>query len=98
MSIYTRKGDGGNTSLFTGEPVTKDDMRVQVYGTFDECQAQLGMARAFVKNDRVAAIIYDLQADISCACAELASNPDGVSRLKRRLGPQDVAGLERLIA
>ncbi len=44
--IYTRKGDKGNTSLFSGERVEKISSRVEAYGTVDECNACLGVAKA----------------------------------------------------
>mgnify|MGYP003623058290 CR=1 FL=1 len=97
MKIYTRKGDTGNTRLFSGEQVTKDDLRVQTYGTFDECQAQLGMARALIQDAELRCIVYGIQQDISSACAELASNPMTFSRLKRRIGGEDAAKLEKNI-
>jgi ATP:cob(I)alamin adenosyltransferase len=97
MNIYTRKGDSGNTRLFTGEQVTKDDLRVQTYGTLDEFQAQLGMARSLMQDQKLACIVYGIQQDISSACAELASNPETFSRLKRRVGQKEAAELEKHI-
>jgi len=97
MSIYTRKGDSGNTRLFSGEAVTKDDLRVQTYGTLDEFQAQLGMARALIEDEALGSIVYGIQQDVSSACAELASNPETFSRLKRRIGGEDAAKLEKQI-
>ena len=44
--IYTRTGDGGETSLFGGRRVSKDDLRVRAYGTIDELNAAIGLARA----------------------------------------------------
>ena len=46
MKIYTRKGDGGDTSLFGGKTVSKDDIRVEAYGTVDELNSFLGLAIA----------------------------------------------------
>ncbi len=46
MKIYTRKGDGGDTVLFGGRPVSKDDIRVETYGTVDELNSVLGLAVA----------------------------------------------------
>ena len=46
MKIYTRKGDGGETSLFGGKQVSKDDIRVEAYGTVDELNSFLGLAIA----------------------------------------------------
>lgn len=46
MKIYTRTGDEGTTALFGGKRVQKDDLRVAAYGTVDEANAFLGLARA----------------------------------------------------
>jgi cob(I)alamin adenosyltransferase len=46
MKIYTRRGDGGDTSLFGGKQVSKDDIRVEAYGTVDELNSFLGLAIA----------------------------------------------------
>lgn len=46
MKIYTRTGDGGETGLFGSERVPKDDARVSAYGSVDEANAALGLARA----------------------------------------------------
>ena len=42
MRIYTRTGDGGETSLFDGTRVNKDDARIEAYGTLDELNAVVG--------------------------------------------------------
>ena len=47
--IYTRGGDKGKTSLSTGERVAKYDLRVEAYGTVDEANATLGLARLEVE-------------------------------------------------
>ena len=44
--IYTRTGDGGETSLFGGGRISKDDLRVRAYGTIDELNAVIVLARA----------------------------------------------------
>lgn len=46
MKIYTRTGDDGSTALFGGSRVGKDDFRVEAYGTVDEANSALGLARA----------------------------------------------------
>ena len=45
MSVVTKTGDQGQTSLFTGERIAKDDARVEVYGKVDSLGSALGMAR-----------------------------------------------------
>jgi cob(I)alamin adenosyltransferase len=95
--IYTKKGDLGLTSLFSGEKVAKDDFRLQAYGALDELQAQLGMARALTKNQELGPILIEIQRDISAACAELASNSDVRARLSRHIEQSDTERLETCI-
>jgi len=52
MKIYTKTGDKGETSLFGGKRVWKDDLRISAYGTIDELNAQLGVAITEMKNIR----------------------------------------------
>jgi len=49
MKIYTRTGDEGHTGLFGGDRVPKSDARVRAYGTVDEANAALGVARAALR-------------------------------------------------
>jgi cob(I)alamin adenosyltransferase len=95
--IYTRKGDLGQTTLFSGENVAKDDLRLESYGALDELQAQLGMARSLSKDHELAAILIEIQSDISIACSELASNPEVRAHLSRHIGGSDTERLERCI-
>jgi len=46
MKIYTKSGDDGKTGLFRGPRVSKDDARIEAYGTVDELSAVIGLARA----------------------------------------------------
>ncbi len=46
MKIYTKQGDAGKTKLLDGQWVSKDDLRLRTYGTFDELNAVLGLIRA----------------------------------------------------
>ena len=52
MSISTKGGDGGKTSLIGGMRVSKADLRVEAYGTVDELDAALGFARSICTNQR----------------------------------------------
>ena len=73
MGVYTKTGDKGQTSLFTGERVDKDSLRVETYGTIDEMNSALGMARTFCENEDVKTRIYLLQKNVSLFMADLAS-------------------------
>lgn len=87
--IYTRGGDKGETSLGRGERVAKHDLRVEAYGTSDEANAVIGLARAAiertVKNDtlrshvdnmlkRIQNDLFDLGADL-CTIEGKAGEP-----------------------
>ena len=48
--IYTRGGDAGETSLGRGERVAKHDIRVEAYGTVDETNSVVGLARCTIAN------------------------------------------------
>ncbi|MFV0295031.1 MAG: cob(I)yrinic acid a,c-diamide adenosyltransferase [Hyphomicrobiaceae bacterium] len=71
--IYTRTGDDGTTALGTGERVKKHDARIWAYGTVDETNAAIGMARLHVGSEprllsglgRVQNDLFDLGADLS---------------------------------
>ncbi|NLD05238.1 MAG: cob(I)yrinic acid a,c-diamide adenosyltransferase [Synergistaceae bacterium] len=61
INITTKGGDNGTTSLGNGVRVDKDDQRVELYGTLDECQAALGMARAACLSPKTAEDIFFLE-------------------------------------
>lgn len=51
MKIYTKTGDKGETSLFTGQRVSKNDPFIDAIGTVDECNCTIGMAVAFLPTE-----------------------------------------------
>ncbi|HTG53334.1 MAG TPA: ATP:cob(I)alamin adenosyltransferase, partial [Gemmatimonadaceae bacterium] len=53
MKIYTRTGDTGDTGLFGGGRVRKDDPRVEAYGDVDELNAAIGLARSMAPVPRI---------------------------------------------
>ena len=73
MSITTKTGDHGETSLLTGERVKKSGLRVDTYGTLDEVDSALGLARAFSDKDDVAERILQLQRKMPALMADFAS-------------------------
>ncbi|HET6158984.1 MAG TPA: cob(I)yrinic acid a,c-diamide adenosyltransferase [Dongiaceae bacterium] len=70
--IYTKSGDKGTTALGTGKRVPKHDLRVEAFGTVDEANAAIGIARLHTSGDADAALariqndLFDLGADL-CA-------------------------------
>jgi cob(I)alamin adenosyltransferase len=85
--IYTRTGDDGTTALGTGERRKKYDLRIAAYGTLDEVNAVIGVARLHAAGDRafdalLARIqndLFDVEADL-CMPSEKGKGPGG-SRL-----------------
>ncbi len=69
MKIYTRTGDAGQTSLFGGARVAKDDPRIEAYGTLDELNSQLGVALATIgphdELQRVQADLFEIGAHLA---------------------------------
>lgn len=75
--IYTRTGDGGQTRLSTGQPVSKSDSRVEAYGTTDELNAVIGVARLHSgQNDRIDAMLGRIQNELFDLGADLATPLD----------------------
>jgi cob(I)alamin adenosyltransferase len=72
VKIYTKTGDGGETSLFDGTRVLKTDPRVAAYGDVDELQAALGVTGATGLDDSLAAMVTTIQRDLFALGARLA--------------------------
>ena len=64
MKIYTRTGDDGQTGLLGSGRVPKDDPRIEAYGTVDELNAALGLARAVGLGDELDGCLARIQADL----------------------------------
>ena len=64
MKIYTRRGDAGETDLFGGGRVAKDDARVSAYGDVDELNACLGVAAAATDQDDLRALIVRIESSL----------------------------------
>jgi ATP:cob(I)alamin adenosyltransferase len=73
MSITTKTGDTGETGLWSGQRISKDDLRVECYGTLDELNSFLGEAKHYVKSAEVHKIIEQVQKDLFKVAGELAT-------------------------
>ena len=93
--IYTRTGDDGTTALGSGRRVSKFDLRVECYGTLDETNAAIGLARLHTRSDpALDAMLARIQNDLFDLGAELC-HPDESKDARGRLSVSD-AQVERL--
>src|SRR6185295_1330325 len=82
--IYTRSGDDGTTALGSGERRKKYDPRIEAYGTLDEANAVIGIARLHTANDavldrmlaRIQNDLFDVEADL-CMPSDKGKGPGG---------------------
>jgi len=91
--LYTRTGDKGETSLYSGKRVGKESVRVEAYGTVDELNSQIGAARAFLK-DKAGPVDQNLrkvQGDLFVLGGNLALTP------VPRIGKEHVERLEKMV-
>jgi cob(I)alamin adenosyltransferase len=103
--VYTRTGDDGTTALVGGVRVPKDSRRIAAYGTIDELNASLGLARVF-NEERLAEgeghqwlddVLRRLQNELFDLGSELATPEDAVYEGMFRFSEQEVKALERLM-
>jgi cob(I)alamin adenosyltransferase len=98
--LYTRSGDAGVTSLFGGGRVSKDDPRVEAYGTIDELNAVLGVAVSFIEDQRLKNELTGIQNELFNVGSELASENAGdkAAEFGRMFAEADakIAALEKL--
>jgi cob(I)alamin adenosyltransferase len=98
VKIYTRKGDGGETGIWGGVRLGKDDPRVEAIGAVDECNAAVGVALAHDLPDRLAALLRQVQSALFIVGSELmAPDPAGPGGSLPRISDDDAALLEQAI-
>jgi len=94
VKIYTKTGDRGETGLFAGGRVPKDDQRVETYGTVDELNAILGMTRTQLADDEVGGLLQRIAGELFCLGADLATPLDAKAPWIVRIDEFMVARLE----
>lgn len=100
MSIATRTGDDGETGLMYNRRVRKHDVRVEAYGTVDELNAFLGVARARVGDAWAVRMILETQRELVLLMGELAVLPEDMDRYLERytlLGEGALARLDGVV-
>jgi len=80
--VYTGKGDDGSTGLLFGGRVPKDHLLPEAYGTVDEAQAAIGLARAATeRGSELDVALVEVERDLYVLMAELATQPENRSKL-----------------
>ncbi|MBE2182061.1 MAG: cob(I)yrinic acid a,c-diamide adenosyltransferase [Anaerolineae bacterium] len=97
MKIYTRGGDKGETSLFSGGRVRKDHLRVEAYGTVDELNSVLGLVRAESLPEIAQERLERVQNELFVIGADLATPMDTSPAWLKRLEESAVEPLENEI-
>jgi cob(I)alamin adenosyltransferase len=96
MKIYTKTGDRGDTGLFGGPRVSKDAPRIEAYGTVDELNSVLGVARSSGLDEAIGDLLQRIQNDLFALGAQLAT-PDPATHQTALVGARQIAALEEAI-
>jgi cob(I)alamin adenosyltransferase len=103
--VYTRTGDKGETGLVGGKRVAKDSPRIEAYGTIDELNSVVGLARAF-NDEKINAgdahrfldvVLRQIQDELFDLGSELATPADFFQEGMYRVGEHEVKRIEQLI-
>jgi cob(I)alamin adenosyltransferase len=101
MSIVTKTGDAGTTGLMYNRRVSKCDPRVEAYGSIDELNAALGVARATAEHDFVRDNLLAIQLDLVLLMGELATGIEDLPRYLQegysQVTTQMTAKLEKIV-
>jgi cob(I)alamin adenosyltransferase len=92
MSIATKGGDEGQTSLASGMRVSKADLRVEAIGTVDELNSTLGFARSICTNKEICSAVHEIQNTLFRVGSALATQPGK----KKGVSPLSVEDVDKL--
>ena len=95
MKIYTRRGDRGQTDLFGGARVAKDDLRVSAYGDVDELNSSVGIAAAATDQSDLRERLTTIQSSLFDLGSQLAT-PDPEHHAKNNVPGVDASQVEKL--
>lgn len=110
MKIYTKTGDKGETSLFGGKRISKEAKRIEAYGTVDELNSVIGIARSFLparrspdllgrrcESPKIDQVLEKIQDFLFILGADLATPADTKSGATKRIADKDCTTLEKII-
>ena len=98
MKIYTKTGDSGTTSLFSGERIEKCNARINLYGTIDELMAVISLALEFEPPQKIKTDLETINKKLFVLCVDFAtpiSSKKGATI--ERISDEDVLDLEKMI-
>tara|TARA_B100000214_G_scaffold359436_1_gene320870 strand:+ start:4785 stop:5336 length:552 start_codon:yes stop_codon:yes gene_type:complete len=95
--IYTKNGDEGETNLFLGGKLSKNDIRVEAFGTVDELVSSLGFAKTLCENPKVIETLEMLQHSLFKIGAELSSDSEKTVDIINVITKDNVNEIEKLI-
>lgn len=95
IKIYTKTGDKGQTSLYDSTRIDKDSLRVESYGTIDELNSYLGLARSFIEEKEIADIVLEIQRDLFKVAGELATIDS--EKFPEKVNEDNILRLENII-
>jgi cob(I)alamin adenosyltransferase len=97
MKIYTKTGDKGETALLGGTRVSKHHLRIEAYGTVDELNSFIGLARDHITDEGDRALLLEIQERLFTLGATLATDPAKTNVKKPDLVEGDIEKLEKSI-
>ena len=95
MNIYTKTGDKGETSLFDNKRVSKDDIRVESYGTIDELGSLIGLSKHYVLDAEMYNILEDIQNKLFTVASNLATEDQ--TKIKHHIVEEDISNFEKIV-
>lgn len=94
--VFSQRGDRGETSLLSGERVSKASLRPEAYGTLDEASSALGLAKVFTQNSTIRDLITRIQEDLVTLGAELSF--EGTPKEDYQIKSEHIDGVSDWIA
>jgi cob(I)alamin adenosyltransferase len=94
VKIYTKTGDRGETGLFAGGRVPKDNLRVEAYGCVDELNSVIGLARTHVQDPEIGAALRRTQSELFSLGADLATPLDAGATWIERVDEESIERME----
>ncbi len=95
MSISTKRGDDGQTSLIGGRRVSKGDLRVEAYGAIDELISAMGFARSICENAEMRKRTKEIQRELFVVSSSVATSPEGKKKETPPVTTENVEALTR---